>query len=126
MKRCCNCLPFARGAYFSHFQPRFHVFIFHSAVQEFRTKYKLVLAEMRVLANESNFAEWFDSQCEQSLNNYIEHTNRFMELLRLASLEEFTRDAQNISRAIDDFLSFPYSVSNLKLGAIVFVWLRTF
>ena len=83
-------------------------------MQEFRTKYQAIVEEMRVIANDSEFGEKEDSWCNNSLNNYIEKTNRFMELVRLASLDEFTKDAQNISRAIRDFLDLKYEVSNFK------------
>ena len=34
-----------------------NVFIFHSAVQKFTSTHELIVAEMRVLANDSEFAE---------------------------------------------------------------------
>ena len=68
-------------------------------------KHELVLGEMRALANDSEFAEYEASKCTSKLNRYWELTNRFTELLRLVSLDEFIRDAKDISVAILDFLS---------------------
>ena len=90
------------------------MFLFCRMVQEFRIIYKAIVEEMRVLANDSEFGEEEDSSCDWALSNYIEKTNHFMDLVRLASLEEFTRDAQNISQAIRDFLFEKYLVSDLK------------
>ena len=60
---------------------------------------------MRALANDSKLGKNETSKCNSKLDEYIEITNHFMELARLVSLEQFTRDAQHISKAIDDFLS---------------------
>ena len=69
-------------------------------------KQELILAEMRVLTNDPEFGEAEARVCGAYLRyEYLGLTNRVMELLRLVTLDEFTRDAQNISTAIDDFLS---------------------
>ena len=77
-------------------------------------KQKLIVDEMRVLANYSEFGKVEAIICNAYLKNgFLSLTDDFMELFRLVSLDEFTRDAQNISTAIDDFLSnlHSYSVS---------------
>ena len=79
------------------------------------TKHELVLAEMRLLANDSEFAEYQASKCNSKLNGYLELANRFIELLRLVSMDEFIRDAKNISVAIQDFLS---SLHKYQVGII--------
>ena len=68
-------------------------------------KHELVLEEMRVLANDSEFAENEAEKCRARLREYLGLTNQFMALVRLFSLEQFIRDRKNISKAIDDFLS---------------------
>ena len=76
---------------------------------------ELILAEMRMLTNDSEFGEDEAHICRAYLEyEYLRLTNRFMELVRLVSLDEFTRDAQNISAAIEDFLSslHDYTVSD--------------
>ena len=60
---------------------------------------------MRLLANDSDFGEHDPLACNSRLNEYLRLTNSFMELVRIISLEQFTRDAENISVAIDEFLS---------------------
>ena len=74
-------------------------------MEEFISVYDLIVEEMRVLANDSEFGEHKPLVCNRYLNGYHRLTNRFMELVRLVSLEQFTRDAENISTAIDEFLS---------------------
>ena len=76
-----------------------------STAQEFITKHKLVLGEMRALANDSKLCKNETSKCNSQLDDYIEITNHFMKLARLVSLEQFTRDGENISKVTDDFLS---------------------
>ena len=77
---------------------------FCSTVQDFLRIQELVLAEMRVLANDSKFGENEILKCYAKLSEYRQLTIRFMELVRLVSLEQFARDAENISTALDDFL----------------------
>ena len=69
------------------------------------TKHELVLEEMRVLAKDSEFGENEIVKCKARLREYFELTRQFTELVRLFSLEQFIRDRENISTAIDDFLS---------------------
>ena len=78
-------------------------------VQEFITTHELILAEMRVLANDSEFAESDASNCNSKLKGYLELTNSFVDLVRLVSLDDYIRHTDNISMAIDDFLSHLYS-----------------
>ena len=78
-------------------------------VQEFITTHELILAEMRVLANDSEFAESDASNCNSKLKGYLELTNSFVELVRLVSLDDYIRHTDNISAAIDNFLSHLYS-----------------
>ena len=73
-------------------------------MKDFILKYEVIVEEMRVLANDSEFGEHKPVWCNDSLNGYQRLTNDFMELVRLVSLEQFTRDAENISTAIDEFL----------------------
>ena len=80
------------------------LFIYRSTVQGFIAKHELVLAEMRVLSNDSTFGENDILGCYQKLNQYRELTNYFTELIRLASLEKSVRDVENISVAVDSFL----------------------
>ena len=107
----CSSILIKFIAFYTSHQILF-MFLFCSTVQEFRTIYKAIVEEMRILANDSEFGEEGDSSCDWALNNYIEKTNHFMDLVRLASFEEFTRDAQNISQAILDFLYLEYLVSD--------------
>ena len=72
-------------------------------------KHELILTEMRVLTNDSKLAEYKASKCNSKLSGYLELADRFTELLRLVSLDEFIRDAKNISVAIIDFLSSLHS-----------------
>ena len=80
------------------------------------TKHELVLAEICVLANDSKFGENEAQKCETRLRDYLELTNGFMELVRLVSLEQFTRDKENISIATDHFLFklYGYQVGKVK------------
>ena len=78
--------------------------------------HELVLTEMRILANDSKFGENESLKCYARLTEYRELTLRFMELAHLVSLEQFTRDGENISIAIDDFLLklYEYQVGELN------------
>ena len=93
----------------------FHYMIYtsvsFSAVQDFINKYNPIIPEMLALANDSNFGERRTVWCYEGLNEYLNLTNSFTELVRLVSLVNSTRDSrglfelQNISIAIGDFLS---------------------
>ena len=78
-------------------------------MQDFITIHELIVAEMRVIANDSEFAESEASNCNFKLKGYLELTNRFVDLVRLVSLDDYIRNKDNISMAIDDFLSHLYS-----------------
>ena len=80
-------------------------FTFHSTVQEFIATHELILAEMRILANNSEFAESEASNCNSKLKGYLELTNRFMDLVWLVSSDDYIGNVENISTAIDDFLA---------------------
>ena len=85
-------------------------------MQDFMQIHELVLAEMRILANDSKFGEKESLKCYARLTEYQEITNRFMELVRLVSLEQFERYAENISTATDDFLLklYEYQVGEIN------------
>ena len=85
-------------------------------MQDFIKIHELVLAEMRILANDSKLGENESLKCYARLTEYQELTNCLMELVWLVSLEQFTRDAENISTAIDDFLLklYEYQVGELN------------
>ena len=91
--------------------------IFGRTVEEFITTYDMIVAEMRQLANDSEFGlnEFGLSLC--NVNQYMSLTNSFMELVRLVYLGEFTANADNISTAIHDFLSsvHNHAVSRLRV-----------
>ena len=91
-------------------------------MQDFLRIQELVLAEMRVLANDSKFGEKEILKCYAKLSEYRQLTIRFMELVRLVSLQQFTRDAENISTAIDDFLLklYEYQVGELNHHLIIY------
>ena len=75
---------------------------------------------MRALANDSELGEE-DLSCNWSLNRYLTLTNRFIELVRIVSLGNFTdADAETIIVAIDDFLLSVHNhvVSRRKEGPL--------
>ena len=74
-------------------------------MQEFITTHELILEEMRLLANDSEFAESEASNCNSKLKGYLELANSFVDLVRLVSLDDYLLHTDNISTAIDDFLS---------------------
>ena len=85
-------------------------------MKDFILKYEVIVEEMRLHANDSEFGEHKPLVCNHYLNQYQRLTNGFMELVRFVSLEQFTRDAENISTAIDEFLS---SVHNYEVRRLI-------